>query len=157
MSGRKVAPPDEVIAAKKQQLETLLGQCAQVERMLAICTDQCNRLGAEALDLQRGTARKEQEAEDTERSLDDQVAFMRSFTKQSEEQLSGRQERLSKSVAEAEVEAAALRQKLLETQERKQLELIKWEDEADAMQHQMDEKALLFGMHLRESLERLRA
>lgn len=154
-SFKKAVPPEEVIEAKKQQIESLQLQCNAVERMLAICTDQQRRVDAEIKGTTRQIAVAQQRQDELDRSLDESVHYMINMAKATDDQLRQRREALQKTAADAERENAAIRLKLEEVTQRKQAELRKWQGEVETLQQHIDEKALIFGMKLKETLDRM--
>lgn len=153
-SFKKTLNPEEVKEAKKVQVATLQRQCYALERMTAISTSQQLRLAAEIDGLQRRIAINERNLEAASKALDDDVTTMRNMSTNSEEQLKQQYDRLVKTRADAEEDVKMARRKLEETQGRRHADYLKWVDEVLALQQQMDEMALLFGMRLRETLER---
>ncbi|KPA81870.1 hypothetical protein ABB37_04122 [Leptomonas pyrrhocoris] len=144
--------PEEVIAVRKVHVESLSQQCAAVEKMIAISTDQELRLDAEIAGLERRIAETGVATEQVGRDLDDKVKFMNAYATTNLEQLQQRHANMEKSVLEAEAENEALRAKLAELTQRKEAELAEWEAKVTEQQALMNAKALDFGLQLKETL-----
>ncbi|KAG5490840.1 hypothetical protein JKF63_00962 [Porcisia hertigi] len=149
---KKAVSPEEVIAARKEKLESLSQQCAAVEKMLAISTDQGLRLNAEIAGLERQIAEAEVMAEKESRDLDEKVKVLSSYTTTNLDQLQQRHLNMEKSEQEAEADNELLRGKISELTERKEAELSQWEAKVEEMRTLMNEKALDFGLQLKETL-----
>lgn len=144
--------PEEVLAARREQLESLMQQCAAVEKMLAISTDQDLRLTADIAGLERRIAETEVATDQTSRDLDDKMKFMKTYAASNLEQLQQRHTTMEKVVQEAEAENEALRVKLEELRQRKRAELAEWESKVIEQQGIMNAKALDFGLQLKDTL-----
>lgn len=144
--------PEEALAARKEQVEALKQQCAAVEKMIAISTDQELRLNAEVAGLEQRIAEVEVATEQESRDLDEKVKFMTSYAASNLEQLQQRYANMEKVVQEAEVENTALRVKLEELTQRKKAELAEWECKVAEQQALMNAKALDFGLQLKQTL-----
>lgn len=144
--------PEEVLAARREQLEALRQQCAAVEKMIAISTDQELRLNADIAGLERRIAETEVATEQEGRDLDDKMKFMTTYATTNLEQLQQRHANMVKVVQEAEAENEALRGKLEELTQRKKAELAEWEAKVAEQQAIMNAKALDFGLQLKETL-----
>lgn len=151
---KKNASPEEIIAARKEKLETLRQQCAAVEKMLSITTDQGLRLSADVAELERRIAETEVLAEQEGRDLGDKVKVLGTYSTSNLDQLQQRHVNMVKTVHEAELENEALRSKIAELMERKQAELSQWEAKVEKQRAVMNEKALDFGLQLKETLAR---
>ncbi|CAD2213296.1 hypothetical protein AGDE_03634 [Angomonas deanei] len=125
--------------------------------MLGISSTQRLRVEAERDDTLRQIAVTQNEMEDLEKSLENHVKFMRNLSSTTAEQLKQRYDTVQKSVETAEEENNALRQKIADLIERKEEELRQSEEEVAAQQHHIDEKALLFGIQLKERLNKARS
>jgi hypothetical protein len=146
--------PEEVLAARKERLESLGQQCTAVEKMIAICTDQGLRLDAAIAGLERRIAEIEVATEQEGRDLDDKMKLMKMYAVSNLEQLQQRHANMEKVVQEAEAENEALRVKLEEATQRKKAELADWEAKVAEQQAIMNAKALDFGLQLKETLAR---
>ncbi|KPI89368.1 hypothetical protein ABL78_1494 [Leptomonas seymouri] len=145
--------PEEVLAARKSQLELLGQQCAAVEKMIAISADQELRIDAEIAGLERRIAEAEVTTAQEGRDFDEKVKFMNSYSTSNLEQLQQRHANLVKVVQDAEAENEALRLKLTEVMERKEAEFAEWEAKVAEQQVLMNTKALDFGLQLKETLD----
>lgn len=157
MSGKakKSAPVEEVIEAKKEQVEALRQQCYAVEKMLGISSDQMKRVQVEYDDAKRQTAITEEKIADLDHSLDEHVRFMQKLSTTNADQLKQRYEATKVSVDEAEKENETLRQKINEMEVRKKEELRQCQEDVDREQHNIDERALHFGVLLKERLAKI--
>ncbi|KAG5489102.1 hypothetical protein JIQ42_00725 [Leishmania sp. Namibia] len=151
-SFKKSASPEEVIAARKEKLESLSQQCAAVEKMLAISTDQGLRLNAEIAELERRTAETEVLTEQESRDLDEKVKIVSAYATTNLDQLQQRRQNMEKAANEAESENELLRAKIAELKERKEGELAQWEEKVEEQRALMNQKALDFGLQLKETL-----
>ncbi|KAG5465259.1 hypothetical protein LSCM4_00714 [Leishmania orientalis] len=151
-SFKKSASPEEVIAARKEKLESLSQQCAAVEKMLAISTDQGLRLNAEIAELERRIAETEVLMEQESRDLDEKVKVVSAYATNNLDQLQQRRLNMEKTANEAESENELLRAKIAELKERKEGELAQWEEKVEEQRALMNQKALDFGLQLKETL-----
>ncbi|CAG9584233.1 conserved hypothetical protein [Leishmania major strain Friedlin] len=146
--------PEEAIAARKEKVELLSQQCAAVEKMLSICTDQGLRLNAEIAELERRIAETEVLTEQASRDLDVTVKIVTSYATSNLDQLQQRRLNMEKTAHEAEAENEALRAKIAELTGRREAEIEQWEARVEEQQALMNQKALDFGMQLKETLAR---
>jgi len=146
---------EELIEQKNTQVEALRHQCYAVEKMISISTEQLHRIEYEGNSIASQSAQLELRLECLERQLADNCKFMGNLSKVSGEQLQQRHDTLTKNVSEAEAANAALRAKMEETIRRKEQELLQWEHEIDAKQLELDEKALSFGLTLKNALGKI--
>ncbi|KAK7202305.1 hypothetical protein NESM_000302400 [Novymonas esmeraldas] len=149
---KKNASPEEVMAARKEKLESLVQQCAAVERMLSVSTDQGLRLSAEIAELERHIAEAEVMTDQENRDLDEKVKTINNYATSNLDQLHQRHVNMEKTVREAELENEALRVKIAELTERKEAELAQWEAKVEEQRALMEQKALDFGLQLKETL-----
>ncbi|EPY24038.1 hypothetical protein STCU_02922 [Strigomonas culicis] len=153
--GKKAVPIEEVIEAKKGQVEALRQQCYAVEKMLGISSDQMKRVQVEYNDSVRQTAITEEKIADLDHSLDEHVKFMQRLSTTNAEQLKQRYESTKNSVKDAERENEALRQKIKDMVSKKKEELRQCQEEVDREQHNIDERALHFGVLLKDRLAKV--
>ncbi|GET93778.1 hypothetical protein, conserved [Leishmania tarentolae] len=151
-SFKSSASPEEVIAARKEKLEFLSQQCAAVEKMLSICTDQGFRLNAEIAELERRIAETEVLTEQESRDLDVTVKIVTSHATTNLDQLQQRHLNMEKTAHEAEAENEVLRARIAELTERKEAEIAQWEAKVEEQRALMNQKALDFGIQLKETL-----
>lgn len=149
---KKNVSPEEIIAARTQHVELLQMQCAAVEKMISYSTDQGIRIEAEIQSLHRSIALTDTLTEQVSKELDDKVKFMKSFSATNIEQLRQRNANMQKSVDDITKENEALRVKIEELEQRKEEELRCLNLEADMKRSVMNEKALQFGLQLKEAL-----
>ncbi|CCW63214.1 unnamed protein product [Phytomonas sp. EM1] len=152
---RKRGGVDQNIDSKKLMVESLKQQCYAAERILAISTGQQKRLDVEIDNLQRQIALSQQGSEEIDKTLDDDAVHMTKIYKTNEDLLKQRYEKLMQKAEDAENENAALREKLEEIKKRKEEELRRREADIEEQQHLIDQQVLLFGMKLKEVLERM--
>lgn len=143
---------EEVIDAKKEQVESLVNKCLTVEKMIAVNSDQQYRIRVEKDDLERQAAQKVLEIEDMEQLLDQQVKFMTNLSKNSEEHLKSRLAAVQKTFDDFTKENADLQKKLDTLNTRKEADLLRWEKDVEDKEKQIEEKALIFGLRLRDTL-----
>ncbi|CAJ1038797.1 hypothetical protein NXY56_008281 [Leishmania guyanensis] len=149
---KKSVSPEEVIAARKEKLASLSQQCAAVEKMLAISTDQGLRLNAEIAELERRIAETEVLTERESRDLDEKVKAVSNYATSNLDQLQQRHLNMEKATHEAEAENDLLLVKIAELTERKEAELAEWEAKVEEQRAVMNQKALDFGLQLKETL-----
>ncbi|KAG5464523.1 hypothetical protein LSCM1_00713 [Leishmania martiniquensis] len=149
---KKTASPEEVIAARKEKLESLSQQCAAVEKMLAISTDQGLRLNAEIAELERRIAETEVLTAQESHDLDDKVRIVSTYATTNLDQLQQRLLNMEKTAHEVEAEIELLRAKIAEVKARKEAELAQWEEKVEEQRALMNQKALDFGLQLKETL-----
>ncbi|CCW70084.1 unnamed protein product [Phytomonas sp. Hart1] len=157
MSSKKkknvVADPN--IDSKKQILESLKQQCYAAERILSISTGQQKRLDVDIDNLQRQVALSQQKNEEIDKTLDDDVAYMQKMYTTNEDILKQRYEKLVQNAEDEEKENRDLREKLEEIKRRKEEELRYREADIEEQKRLIDQQVLLFGMKLKEVLERM--
>lgn len=149
---KKPVNVEEVIDGKKEQVESLSNQCLTVEKMIAVNSDQQYRIHVEKDDLKRQAAQKHLEVEDMEQLLDQQVKFMANLSKNSEDHLKSRLAAVQKTFDDFKKENEDLQKKLDALINRKQADLLRWEKDVEDKEKQIEEKALSFGLRLRNTL-----
>lgn len=149
---KKAVNIDEVIETKKVQVESLKHQCYAIESMLAINSDQQFRINAEKESIARDTALKSLETEEVDAALESNVKFMANLSKTSEEHLKNRYASLLKAMADVEKDNEELQKKLSALVAKKEADLQRWDNEVSGMEKQIEEKALNFGVRLKETL-----
>lgn len=143
---------EDVIAARKEQIEHLKQQCYAVEVMLGINSDQQYRIRVESEGLARNVAQTAMKIEEVEQSLDSQVKYMAGLSKSTEEHLKNRFLSLQKSMEDVEKDNAELRRKLEALTTRREADLQRWIHDVEEKEQQIEDKALNFGLRLKETL-----
>lgn len=143
---------EEVIEGKKAQIESLEHQCYTVEQMIAITSDQQYRTHVEKDGLARQAAQKSLEIDEVEQLLNHQVKQMATLAKNSEDHLKGRLATLQKTFDDLEKENTEMKKKLEALVSRRQADLHRWETDVEDKEKQIEEKALSFGLRLRDTL-----
>lgn len=151
-SFKKTVNIDEVIEAKKGQIETLKHQCYAVELMLALNSDQQYRVRVEKDGLVRKAAHISLQIENVEQALGGDVKYMENMSKTSEDHLRVRQTSLQKALDDVRKDCADLQKKLELLTAKRQADLDKWENVVLEKERAIEEKALEFGLRLKETL-----
>lgn len=138
--------------AKRQQIEALRHQCYSVETLLAHNTEQQYRLNVEKEGIARDAAQTTLKIEEVEQNLDSQVKYMVNLSKSTEDHLKNRHASLLKSLDDVERDNEELRKKLEALRTRKEADLQRWENDVTAKENEIEEKALNFGLRLKETL-----
>eukprot|EP00796_Vickermania_ingenoplastis_P006630 gene6630-4750_t len=152
MGFQKPVNLDEQIERKKEMIRALEYQCQAVSRMLAINSDQQVRIRAQRDDALRSAAHTTLKTEEVDQTLETQVKYMTNLSKTTEEHLKNRHSNLLKNLADVERDNEELRKKLAALTERKEADLQRWEKDVAEKEAQIEDKALNFGLRLKETL-----
>nr|CCC93910.1 conserved hypothetical protein [Trypanosoma congolense IL3000] len=149
---KKKAPDSQVIDEKQQTLELLKRQCQGMEQLLMLASEEIRFVSHESSVLERRIAEVSEQRVAEENTTVDKLNTVRRTTSTLANQLKQRIKSLEQSLLSAENENALIRSEIEKVREKKNAELKRLKDEADALRKDIGEKAMASAVLLKEVL-----